>query len=111
MDLVDAQGKPLLKTDEGKISCSIVVTDVQKFSTGTIGLNTKQGVQQIPIQHAVQNLLTGLYELMRSTEQKEMIVRIVDNTSSLEVSKNIQIEILQLPKNDTEELIDKGTEV
>ena len=120
MGLIDPSGKPLKmkptqppKAGHDLVECSVLVSDLDQLKvTLPMRIQTPQGSMQVDVQNVLTSIAMNIYNVMKHSKQKEIIIRIADLSSELVGDKNLTMQVMQLIPPDLlkEEEDENGTE-
>jgi hypothetical protein len=108
--IVGLDGKPIKSKQQvnekvnntvEKVQCQVLVGDLDTFTkTKPFPIKTPEGTVRVPPEQVVSSIAFNLYSLMQMTGQREMIIRMNDNSSDLAVDKALELSLLQIPKKE-----------
>jgi len=108
MAIMGLDGKPLQnkqkKAVRGKdmVAVGVGVSDLAKFEASrAMPVHTPQGVVSIDPKSAITNMMTNFYHIMRSTGQKEMVIRIEDTSLDSVTEKQMEVNLFSINKEES----------
>lgn len=102
MAILGPDGKPVqaaqAENPEAIIDVIIMTPKVENLVKSTIKVQTKQGglPEDVEASKLVQDLVQKLCLVMQNSKEKEMIIRIADNSSELVMDKQIKLGFMDL---------------
>lgn len=89
-----------LKVEKDIVKCAVVVSDLSAFNaTPSISMVSPNGKISVPVKSALTGLVMNLYELMKMSGQKEIILKLEDTSSPLIVDKRLHMTVSGMNQN------------